>query len=99
MWCLARLLPLMIGDFVPEDDTHWKLFTLFRTIMDYVFAPATTPDNVAYVRGLVADYLSEFFQLYPDCHMIPKQHYLVHVPMWMKKYVCNYSTYLKKTHL
>lgn len=85
MWCLARLLPLMIGHFVPEDDRHWQLFLLFRTIMDYVFAPATTPDNIAYVRGLISDYLSGFFQLHPDCPMIPKQHYLVHVPMWMEK--------------
>lgn len=93
MWCLARLLPLMIGDFVPEDDTHWQQFTLFRTIMNYVFAPTKTPDSIAYIRGLVADYLHSFFQLYPECPMTPKQHYLVHVPMWMEKYVSHTHTH------
>jgi len=77
----------MIGDFVPEDDTHWELFIVFRKIMDYVFTPTTTADNVAYVRGLVADYLVTFFQLYPECPMIPKQHYLIYVPMWMERYM------------
>ena len=24
MWCLMRVLPLMLGDKIPEDD-HWEL--------------------------------------------------------------------------
>lgn len=26
MWLLGRLLPLMVGDRVPQDDPHWLCF-------------------------------------------------------------------------
>ena len=26
MWTLARFLPLVIGDLIPEDDKHWENF-------------------------------------------------------------------------
>ena len=52
MWCLARLLPLMIGESVPEDDEKWKLFLTLLTIIDYVFAPRTDQETVSYLAVL-----------------------------------------------
>ena len=40
--CLARLLPLMIGEFIPEDDEHWKLYITFLTIMSHQIQMKTT---------------------------------------------------------
>ena len=85
MWCLARLLPLMVGDFVNEDDDKWQLFLDLITIVDYVFAPTTNTDIIAYVRLLIGDHLTRFRELYPSCSIIPKQHYMVHIPQWMEK--------------
>ena len=79
MWCLARLLPLIIGDVVPEDDERWKLFLQLLTIIDYVFAPKTTSEIVAYVRVLIQYHHTKFTLLYPDCSVIPKMHYMVHI--------------------
>ena len=86
MWCLARLLPLMVGDSIPEEDSRWKLFLDFLSIMDYVFAPNTTEDIAAYVQQLIGDYLARFKELHPHCSIIPKQHYMIHIPEWMEKY-------------
>ena len=44
MWCLARLLPLMIGELIPEDDEHWKLYITFLTIVTWF---AKTHNNPA----------------------------------------------------
>ena len=85
MWCMGRLLPLMIGDLVPEDDEKWKLFLLLLTIIDYVFAPRTTGNSVAYVRMLINDHHVMFTELYPECNVIPKMHYMVHIPSWMER--------------
>ena len=74
MWCLARLLPLMIGEHIPQDDDRWELYKTFLTILDYIFAPNTDQD--------IIEYLSE---LYPNCSITPKQHYMVHIPDWMEK--------------
>ena len=85
MWCLGRLLPLMIGDLVSEDDETWELFLLLLTIMDYVFAPKASGDSVAYVRMLINDHHAKFRELYPECSVIPKMHYMVHIPSWMER--------------
>ena len=60
MWCLARFLPLMIRNHVPEDDSKWELFLDFLTTLDYVFVPSTNLDIVAYVRLLIGDHLTRF---------------------------------------
>ena len=85
MWCLARLLPLMIGEFIPEDDDRWELFTTFLSIVDYVLAPTTNEDIIEYLRKLIEDHHSRFCELYPHCSIISKQHYMIHFPDWMRK--------------
>ena len=87
MLCLGRLLPLIIGDLVPEGDEKWELFLQLLTIIDYVFAPKTTSDIVAHVRMLINYHHTKFTLLYPECSIIPKLHYMVHIPSWMERYV------------
>ncbi len=53
MWCLGRLLPLLIGIDVPAEDQHWECFLLLMTIVDYVFAPVTSMDVLDYVKELI----------------------------------------------
>ena len=45
-WTLARLLPLMIGYCVPENDDYWKHFTMLLEILRYVLAPEILHDEV-----------------------------------------------------
>lgn len=80
MWCLARLLPLMIGEKVNEGNAHWVNFLLLLSIVDYVFAPIISNDSVAYVRTLIEDHHQAFKELYPHCRITPKMHYMVHYP-------------------
>lgn len=87
MWCLGRFLPLLIGHLVPEDHLFWDNFLQLLTIMDYVFAPCTTADKADFVAMLVEDFLTDFKDLYPERRLIPKMHYMVHLPSFMKRYV------------
>ncbi len=64
MWCLSRLLPLLIGDLVPEDDKRWQNFILLLQIEEIVFASKTTAQLAAYLDVLVGEYLEEFTKLY-----------------------------------
>ena len=54
--------------------------------MEYTFSPVTTVDKTAYLEFLIEDFLSDFIELYPDRPLVP-MHYLVHVPMWIRRYV------------
>lgn len=87
MWCLARLLPLMIGNKIKEDDPYWLNYLLLLTILDLVLAPVTSRDIVAYLRTVIDEYLRGFKQLYPHCRIIPKMHYLVHYPDFIERYI------------
>ena len=86
MWCLARVLPFLIGEFIPEDDHHWDNFLTLLTVMDFVFAPATTIDKANLVASLTQDFLADFKELYPERSLTPKMHYMIHMPSWMKWY-------------
>ena len=89
-WCLARYLPLIIGDLVPEEDANWDHYLHLMEIADYILAPTTTMANIEYLKILIEDYLIEFRRLYPHRHLTPKCHYLIHVPSWMSKWVYYY---------
>ncbi len=83
MWCLARLLPLIIGEIIPEYNDHWDNFLVLLKISDYVFSPVSSNGVAAYLATLIEDYLQTFTELYPDCPIIPKQHYMVRIPEWI----------------
>lgn len=86
MWCLAWLLPLMIGDQVSSDDEHWKNFLLLLTILDYIFSPVVSSDCAGHLKELIAEHQC-FKELYPTCTIIPKMHYMIHYPECITKYV------------
>lgn len=84
MWCLARFLPLIIGDKIPDGDIHWENYLTMLDVVDYAFAPTTTQHKIAHLAVLVEDFLTEFSSLY-ERPLIPKMHYLVHLPSWMTR--------------
>ena len=38
MWLLGRLLHILVGQYVPEDDEHWCNYLLLLNIVDIMFA-------------------------------------------------------------
>lgn len=83
MWLLGRILPLIIGDYVPDDDEHWENFLLLMEITDHLFAPCVTSDQASYLACLINDHHEAFKELYPSNNIIPKQHFMLHVPRLM----------------
>ena len=50
----------MVGEKIDEDDPSWANFLLLLTIADYVLAPVTSQDMVAYLRVLIDDHHQAF---------------------------------------
>ena len=82
MWCLARVLPFLIGDKVHQEDEYWDHYLQLLSIVEYIFAPVVTKRMSAYLAMMIEDFLAEFNDLYQR-----RLHYLVHIPSWMNKYV------------
>ncbi|XP_065893179.1 uncharacterized protein [Dysidea avara] len=85
-WCLLRLLPLIIGDCVPNDNPNWANFLRLLMLVDYVTAPETTREIAGYLRDLIQDHHTCFKQLYPERRLTPKFHHLVHLPHYIIQY-------------
>ena len=79
MWLLGRMLPLVIGEHVPEDDERWLLYLQLMDIIDILFAPTTSEDYVIYLSTLISDHHQDFRRLYPEANIIPKMHFMVHI--------------------
>lgn len=87
MWCLARILPLLIGEFIPTDELHWDKYLLMLTIVDYVFAPVTSNEVIPYLKTIIQEHHENFCHLYPDASVTPKFHYIIHLPEWLLRYM------------
>ncbi|KAK3731628.1 hypothetical protein QZH41_015892 [Actinostola sp. cb2023] len=85
MWCLARYLPLLIGAKVPPTDEKWVLFLKMLDITDMIFAPVTSANQSANLSLLIEEHHEEFKNLYPNCSIIPKLHYIIHYPRTMTR--------------
>ena len=75
----------MIGDKIPKDDARWQNFLLLLEIIDYLFAPVLSHDHVAYLGVLIEEHHQAFTDLYPECNITPKLHYMVHYPQWITR--------------
>ena len=75
----------MVGCCVPEEDAFWRHYTDLLVISRYLLAPTIHPDEVALVKVKIADFLSVFVELYPGTSVIPKMHYMLHVPRLIMK--------------
>lgn len=87
MWTLARLLPLMLGKFIPEQDEYWCHFLQLLDIIEYTLSPTVHSYAPAYLAVLIQENLETYKTLYPEASFIPKMHYLVHVPQYLERYV------------
>jgi hypothetical protein len=80
MWCLIRLLPLMLSDKIPLGDHYMELLLVLKDIVEIVFSPKLSLEHVAYLEFLILSHHQLFAELFPDRRFKPKQHYLIHYP-------------------
>lgn len=82
MWCLVRILPLLVGDRIPQGNIHYILLLLFFQCMDIIYAPLVSLSQTAYLKHLIAEHLIAALlkMLFPESRMINKHHHMIHYP-------------------
>ena len=95
MWLLGRILPLVIGDLVPRGNAKWENFIAMMKIVDLLFAPTITEELLGYLSQIIEGHHHSFTTLYPGESVIPKMHFMIHMPRLIKKQVTQYSAYDK----
>ncbi len=80
MWLLGRVVPIMLGYLVPEEDEFWQNMIILLDILQQILSPVITADECSYLQILIQEHHENFVHLYPDSSVIPKMHYMVHMP-------------------
>ena len=87
MWELFHVLPLLIGRSVaPVDMRHYQCFLQLQQIAAIVCSPVIAVPQIAFLRVIIRDYLRELKSLYPHQNLVPKFHYLIHIPTIIERY-------------
>ena len=85
MWNFSILLPLIIGDKVPDDDPLWECYLLLLEIVKYSTAELTSLASAEYLTVVIHQHHHEFLKCYPTVSITPKMHYMVHLPRLLIK--------------
>jgi hypothetical protein len=70
----------MIGDKVPNDDDECECYLHLLDVLTVCMARVLSVELVQYLEALIEVYLTAFRSCYPLASIIPKQHYMVHLP-------------------
>ena len=82
-FCFAKLLPIMIGTHVPHDSRHWDLFLELIEIIEHLFSPSFTQEDIMFIRGLIQGFNDMFDDVMQAERTKPKRHYMIHYPSQM----------------
>ncbi|RXN13097.1 cadherin-related tumor suppressor-like protein [Labeo rohita] len=81
-WCLLRMMPLMIGDKVPEDEPAWEVLMTLKDVVELVMAPLHTDETIGYMQSKISEHRYRYFEVFPEEKVRPKLHFLEHYP-WL----------------
>ncbi|CAB4026605.1 Hypothetical predicted protein, partial [Paramuricea clavata] len=73
-------LPFILVKYVPVDDLYYQLLLQIILIVQICFSPVASAPGVDELREAVELHLTNFKELFPTINIIPKMHYLIHIP-------------------
>lgn len=79
-WCLIRLLPLLIGHYVPEGDESWEVLLCLKDVLELTMFPSFTEETVQYLDFKLVEHRDILQGVFSDYRLRPKHHYLEHYP-------------------
>ena len=82
--CMIRLLPLILGEKVPEDHPVWQLLLLCREIVEITVAPIIEEDWLFLLKLIIVEQ-NQLYAKY-SVNFPAKFHYLIHYPSLIKKF-------------
>lgn len=85
-WCLLRLLPLMVGTLVPDNEPAWQLILDLHDIVELVVAPIHCAESIDYLEFKISEHRQRFKEVFPDKKLLPKHHFLEHYPEMIKNF-------------
>lgn len=77
MLILLKILPFLFNG---VDNEYTRFIIKLIQIVKTVLAPIISLQSVFLLKEMIQQHLCQFKQLFPENNIIPKQHYLLHLP-------------------
>ena len=58
----------------------WRIMHQLLEIVDLLFAPSISEDEVGYLSVLITEHHRKFVSLHSNSKILPKHHYMIHMP-------------------
>ena len=75
---LNRLLPLMIGEKVDENDEVWKCYIKFVILFERLSASSFSDSDLIVLGLLTDEFFLSYLEIFPGVNLKPKTHFLRH---------------------
>ena len=75
-----RLLPFYISSFVNKDDDLYSFIIELIQIVQIIYSPLISKETIHRLKQMIENHLTQFTHLFPSKNIIPKQHYMIHIP-------------------
>src|SRR4029434_3777599 len=79
-WALLRLLPLMVGGCVAENDPSWEILMDLKEIVQIVVSDKFTEETLCYLSFKLKDHHLLLRDTFPNFSLKPKHHFILHYP-------------------
>jgi hypothetical protein len=83
---LLQLLPLIIGDCIPNENIFWELLMQLKDIVQLAFAPIFTESSIVYFDTVIKSHRLLLREAFPKLKFKPKHHFVEHYPALVKRY-------------
>jgi len=78
MLILLKILPFLLNSIEKNEYVQFVLDLI--EIVQIIFAPVLSVQSVWTLKQMIELHLKQFKQLFPENNVIPKQHYMLHLP-------------------
>ena len=85
-WALLRLLPLIVGERIPENDPKWLVLLNLKDIVELVISSDHTDSTLCFLDSKISEHRHRFLAAFPQQTLIPKHHFLEHYPQLIKAF-------------
>lgn len=77
-WALLRLLPLLIGNYIPEQEQSWEILMDLKEIVEITVSTTLSEGTLCYLGNKLSDHRQLLTDTFPEFKLKPKHHFIDH---------------------
>lgn len=108
-WTLLRMLPLIIGHKIPENEPSWEILMDLKVITEMVLSSKLSDESLCYLESKLIDHQNLLTETFPNFSLRPKHHFINHYPhlircfgplvsLWTMRFEAKHSYFKKVVH-